>query len=111
MIHSITLAFNSTVYQLSEYLQTYLEPIAPYLEDVKHFILDLELLDEFQWKVCKILLFIISINFILIGVSWNTYGKKISEKFMQPSSSSLLIEELKNSISELKLPKEHSPRI
>jgi hypothetical protein len=71
----------------------------------------IDIFDDFQWKLCKILVFIVFINLTLITLFWRSYGHKISEKFMQPSSSSKLIEELKNSISELKLPKEHSPRL
>lgn len=70
-----------------------------------------DLFDEFQWKIFQVLLFIVFINVLLIGLFWKVYGERIIEKFMQPSTSALLIEELKNSISELKLPKEHSPRI
>jgi hypothetical protein len=70
-----------------------------------------DLLDEFQWKLFKILLVIVSTNIALILFFWHVYGTKIVDKFMQPSSSDLFLEELKNSISELKLPKEHSPRI
>jgi len=68
-------------------------------------------LDSFQLKLAKILLFIVVTNFILIFFFWRSYGKKITDKFLQPSDSSKLIEELKNSINELKLPKEHSPRL
>lgn len=75
-------------------------------------IFDLDIFDEFQWKLCKILGFIVVTNIALIYFFWRrVYGSKIIDKFMQPSSSTKLIEELKNSISELKLPKEHSPRI
>jgi len=77
-------------------------------------VLDLplfDIFDEFQWKVFKILSFIIFVNILLISFFWHIYGSKIVEKFMQPTSSARLIEELKHSIAELKLPKEHSPRI
>ena len=70
-----------------------------------------DLLDEFQWRLFKILLFIVLTNVTLIYLFWHIYGAKIVEKFMTPTSSALLLEELKLSISELKLPKEHSPRL
>jgi len=70
-----------------------------------------DLLDEFQWRLFQILILIVLTNLALIWFFWHVYGAKIVEKFMQPTSSALLLEELKLSISELKLPKEHSPRI
>ncbi len=74
---------------------------------------NLEIFDEFQWKLCKILGFIVVTNLTLIYFFWKRmYGNKIIDKFMQPSSSTKLIEELKLSISELKLPQtEYSPRL
>src|ERR1700691_4779128 len=83
--------------------------IQPFFDSYRLF--DYDIFDEFQWKIFKVLLFIVLINLALIGLFWQIFGDRIIEKFLQPSTSALLIEELKNSISELKLPKEHSPRI
>ncbi|CAL8109599.1 unnamed protein product [Orchesella dallaii] len=66
---------------------------------------------KMKWKLFKILVFIVLINVFLIWAAWRVYGESITDKFLRPSSSVLLIEELKQSIAELKLPKEHSPRI
>lgn len=82
-----------------------------YLFETASFLPDFDILDEFQWKLFKILVFIVLINLFLIWVAWRVYGESITEKFLRPSSSLLLIEELKQSIAELKLPKEHSPRL
>lgn len=82
-----------------------------YLFETSSFLPDFDILDEFQWKLFKILVFIVIINLFLIWVAWRVYGESITEKFLRPSSSLLLIEELKQSIAELKLPKEHSPRL
>lgn len=65
--------------------------------------------DEFQVKLLKGFLFLLSCNVLLIWVSWKIYGKRICERFMKPATSKA-IDELKASVSKLKLPKEHSPR-
>lgn len=66
--------------------------------------------DEFQLKLLKGFLLILCSNVLLILISWKIFGRKIFERFMKPPTSSA-IEELKNSVSLLKLPKEHSPRV
>ncbi|KAJ4448121.1 hypothetical protein ANN_10133 [Periplaneta americana] len=66
--------------------------------------------DDFQIKLLKGFLFIFFANIFLIYMSWKIYGKRISEKFMRPVTSKT-IEDLKRSVSLLKLPKEHSPRV
>lgn len=66
--------------------------------------------DEFQLKLLKGFGVILSANIVLICISWRVYGKRISERFMRPPSTKA-IEELKKSVSQLKLPKEHSPRV
>lgn len=80
-------------------------------ETTSALVPDFDILDDFQWKLFKILVFIVLINFFLIWIAWRVFGESITDKFLRPSSSALLIEELKQSIAELKLPKEHSPRI
>lgn len=110
---------------LTEFLDTLdhslIQPLLSFVQDkvfdnlsTNDFTLTLPdlVFDEFQWKLCKILGFIVATNLTLIYFFWRrVYGAKIVDKFMQPSSSTKLIEELKLSISELKLPKEHSPRL
>ncbi|KAG8232571.1 hypothetical protein J437_LFUL012947 [Ladona fulva] len=66
--------------------------------------------DEFQLKLLKGFGLILSANIIFICISWKVYGKRISERFMRPPTTKA-IEELKKSVSQLKLPKEHSPRV
>lgn len=71
---------------------------------------------------------IIIVNFLLIFIAWRIYNKRISDQFMKPGNFYLTslkmfihlinftatikaIEDLKASVSKLRLPKEHSPRI
>lgn len=106
-----TLGFGLACYLVWLEFVNSLISLSPFtLLDVLDFPL-FDILDEFQWKLCKILVFIVLINIALICIFWHIYGNQIVDKFMQPTSSARLIEELKHSISELKLPKEHSPRI
>ncbi|KAL0810932.1 hypothetical protein ABMA28_010229 [Loxostege sticticalis] len=66
--------------------------------------------NEFQFLLLKTFLLILLFTLLLIFISWRVYGKRISERFMKPATSAT-IEQLKESVSKLKLPKEHSPRI
>ncbi|XP_062532766.1 uncharacterized protein LOC134198725 [Bombyx mori] len=66
--------------------------------------------NEFQILLLKTFLLILFITLLLICLSWRVYGKRISERFMKPATSAT-IEQLKESVSKLKLPKEHTPRI
>lgn len=66
--------------------------------------------DQFQRKLLQGFLLILFFNIVFIGITWRIYGKGICERFMKPATS-IAIEELKASVSKLKLPKEHSPRI
>nr|XP_034826389.1 uncharacterized protein LOC117983867 [Maniola hyperantus] len=66
--------------------------------------------NEFQLLLFKTFSLILLFTFILIILSWRVYGKRISERFMRPATSAT-IEQLKESVSKLKLPKEHTPRI
>lgn len=66
--------------------------------------------DEFQCKLVKGFSIILLINILLTCLAWKVYGKRVSDRFMKPSTSKA-IEELKASVSRLKLPKEHTPRI
>ncbi|GFT02885.1 uncharacterized protein TNCV_1846871 [Trichonephila clavipes] len=67
-------------------------------------------IDDFQLQILRISFTILCINLILIWISWGKYGDKITERFMKPASSKSL-EDLKREATELKLPKEHTPRI
>lgn len=67
-------------------------------------------IDEFQIQILRVLIIILCINLLFIWISWGQYGDKITERFMKPASSKSL-EDLKREATELKLPKEHTPRI
>lgn len=66
--------------------------------------------DEFQIKILRVLIIILCMNLLLIWLSWKKYGERITERFMKAASSKSL-EELKREATDLKLPKEHTPRI
>ncbi|KAI8423718.1 hypothetical protein MSG28_012749 [Choristoneura fumiferana] len=66
--------------------------------------------NEFQFLLLKTFLIILLFTLLLIFISWRVYGKRISERFMKPATLDT-IEQLKESVSKLKLPKEHTPRI
>ncbi|XP_017773529.1 PREDICTED: uncharacterized protein LOC108560478 isoform X2 [Nicrophorus vespilloides] len=82
----------SSIYNLFENLPNYLQ------------------FDEFQLTLLKGFSLTLIITLFLIYASWRVFGKNICERFMKPATSKT-IEELKASVSRLKLPKEHSPRI
>ncbi|XP_037949747.1 uncharacterized protein LOC119680824 [Teleopsis dalmanni] len=63
-----------------------------------------------QFILLKLVLLLIFSTALLIAYSWHIYGRVITEKFVRPSTLKE-IEELKRSVANLKLPKEHSPRI
>lgn len=66
--------------------------------------------DDFQLKLLKIFFAFLILNLFLIFVAWKYYGRDIHERFIKPTSNRE-IEELRASVSKLKLPKEHTPRI
>lgn len=66
--------------------------------------------DDFQWALLKIFSTFLAINLLLIVLVWKIYGTRICDRFMKLSTLKE-IEELKASVSKLKLPKEHTPRI
>lgn len=66
--------------------------------------------NEFQFLLLKTFVLILLFTLLLIFISWRVYGRRISERFMKPATSAT-IEQLKESVSKLKLPKEHTPRI
>lgn len=65
--------------------------------------------DEFQRTLLKYFTTVLCINICGIVLFWNIYGERIHDRFMKPASSKV-IEDLRESVSKLKLPKEHSPR-
>ena len=69
-----------------------------------------------MWQICKYyiifflffqLSFILLGNLILVLIAWKIYGSRIAAKFGTTRGSRLRIEELRMSMSELQLPKEH----
>lgn len=89
--------------------------------------------DDFQWKLIRIFAALLFLNLFLIFLVWKVFGKSICERFMKLckydcceiwhnmynvistcvflTATQREIEELKASVSKLKLPKEHTPRI
>jgi len=65
---------------------------------------------EFQTDLVKTLLGFVAINTLLILFYWHRYGEVITDKFIRPSTAKE-IEELKQSVARLKLPKDYTPRI
>ena len=49
-------------------------------------------------------------NALLVLAAWKVYGPRISAKFTRAGASRRVIEELRSSMSELKLPKEQDFR-
>lgn len=95
----------------------YLNALQVYLSDTVEFLREPDQLtagaldfDEFQLKLLKVFLGILLCNLLLIFAAWRFYGKDIYQRFIRLTSTKE-IEELKASVSKLKLPKEHTPRI
>lgn len=66
--------------------------------------------NEFQGNLLLAFTTFLLVNIFLITIAWCYLGQLICDRFMKPASSSA-IEELRASVSRLKLPKEHTPRI
>lgn len=62
---------------------------------------------DFQLRLLRELSLILLGNFILVLIAWRIYGTRIANKFGVARGSRLRIEELRTSMSELQLPKEH----
>jgi hypothetical protein len=62
---------------------------------------------DFQLRLLRELSFILLGNFILVLIAWKIYGARIAAKFGTARGSRHRIEELRTSMSELQLPKEH----
>jgi hypothetical protein len=50
-------------------------------------------------------------NIILIVIFWNIYGKRIEILIARKDEKKQILDQLRREALELKLPKEHSPRI
>lgn len=66
--------------------------------------------DAFQFRILQTFLIVLIVNVFLISVAWKMYGPRIVDRFMKPVPSAVL-EDLKQGATDLKLPREHSPRI
>ncbi|KAG8179716.1 hypothetical protein JTE90_006621 [Oedothorax gibbosus] len=105
---SILSDFIITPSGVTDYLQFLLpEEITEYLTNSFN---NFASIDEFQLQILRVSFFILCINLVFILIVWKKFGEKITERFMKPASSKSL-EELKREATELKLPKEHTPRI
>jgi len=89
--------------EFSETLNIILEKLS---EGFGNFVNWLEVTD-FQLRLLRELSFILLGNFILVLIAWKIYGARIAAKFGVARGSRHRIEELRTSMSELQLPKEH----
>jgi len=71
------------------------------------FFVDWLEVTDFQLRLLRELSFILLGNFILVLIAWKIYGARIAAKFGVARGSRHRIEELRTSMSELQLPKEH----
>ncbi|XP_018570754.1 uncharacterized protein LOC108910587 [Anoplophora glabripennis] len=110
IIDVIQLYWNSALLYLTDIIialrDTQTKTILKFIEKLPEYFY----FSDFQWTLLKTFSLILVINLILIVVVWRIYGKDICERFMKLSTLRE-IEELKASVSKLKLPKEHTPRI
>lgn len=66
--------------------------------------------DDQQITLLTILSSFFIFNVSCIGLMWKSHGSRVFKKFKKPATRKV-IEELKRSVDQLKLPKVHSPRI
>ncbi|BET00800.1 alveolar soft part sarcoma chromosome region, candidate 1 [Nesidiocoris tenuis] len=66
--------------------------------------------DDQQLKLLTFLSSLFAFNLFVIGLMWKFNGSRVFKKFKKPATRKV-IEELKRSVDQLKLPKVHSPRI
>ena len=64
-------------------------------------------LNDFEFRLCREFCLILAGNTVLVLIAWKIYGPRISAKFGPSKGSRKTVEELKLSISEFHLPKEH----
>ncbi|RZF40627.1 hypothetical protein LSTR_LSTR007510 [Laodelphax striatellus] len=79
------------------------------LEKLKDLVLWFSF-DEFQLKLLKGFLAVLFATIIAIFFLWRVHGPRIHSRFMKPATTKV-IEELRKSVAQLKLPNEHTPRI
>lgn len=71
-------------------------------------LLDWFAFSDFQLKLLREFSLILAGNIFLVLLAWKVYGPRISGRFSRPvGGSRKVIEELRVSMSELQLPKEH----
>ncbi|CAG9858136.1 unnamed protein product [Phyllotreta striolata] len=87
----------------------YFTDLFAYLHETSHQTLP-STFDDFQWDLLRIFAGLILFNLLSILIVWKLHGESIYKQFMT-NPTLREIEELKASVSKLKLPKEHSPRI
>lgn len=106
------ITFNFIAEYLSGYVSSVKHENIPQLIPVVTFydqFLETFYFNDIQLLLLKTVLCILLVTLLLVVLSWRVYGKKISDRFLKPSST-LAIERLKESVSKLKLPKDYSPR-
>jgi len=75
-------------------------------QSVREF-LALKELNDFEYRLCREFCLILAGNTVLVLIAWKIYGPRISAKFGPSKGSRKTVEEIRMSISEFHLPKEH----
>lgn len=75
--------------------------------DIYHTFISIE---EFQCQIIRFFIFKLIFICICIIFVWRKYGSRITERFMRPGSNRI-VDDLRTEATDLKLPKEHTPRI
>ena len=88
-----------------------LEPLFEFLQllynSIYDFLIKIEFTD-FQFRLLREFSLILLGNLVLVIIAWSIYGPRIAAKFgVSHRGSRKTIEELRLSMSELQLPKEH----
>ena len=63
---------------------------------------------EFQLKLIREFSLILLGNLVLLLLAWRIYGSRISSRFLRSKGGRRVIEELRESVSELELPEDYS---
>ena len=83
------------------------QPLVEFFHFVYDFALSLQFTD-FQFRLVREFSLIFLGNLLLVIIAWSIYGPRIAAKFgVSNRASRKTIEELRMSMSELQLPKEH----
>ncbi|CAG9766428.1 unnamed protein product [Ceutorhynchus assimilis] len=92
-------------------IQVYLvDPLQVFRETDQLTVAGVLNFDDFQLNLLKVFSGVLIVNLLLLVTAWKYYGADIYDRFLKLSNTKE-IEELKASVSKLKLPKEHTPRI